>query len=479
MGKRFVWALTFSLPLFGGGALAQEPAPLQAAPNGLLGREHRLVVTTNPETYITAERVDEIVQKMNDLIAHADPRCSGAYFVRSGAIIYDRNLALGGFADDLEKNLVANEPKANVFVVTGIEDCAGVQAAGCTPLGPARAMAVIDETERNGVVWVHERGHAVGLGHWKQGQPDSAMAPDDLSNIMYKQALQDAHLLQPTQCDHYRTASNAASVFAVASVATVTDPPPPNRQPAPLTPKAQKILSLPWQHGMPIDQAKDLDHDDLASMSKALRETPPTPDWPKILTLLAYNNSSDYMSAAQFVLNHEQIKIPATDLATPQSAEFEAKASEARALSSAKQAVPIASGIYGYVSGDIQAAFQLSSLASPENASRYVGNNLAQTVSKSASAGLAIASANASNSTRNQNIAALTQGLFQVENDRTTSVLANVDYAYTNRFDEETGRQAARAYHLKVNVEQANFINMVYARVKEGGLDNFLQNGLK
>src|SRR5579872_5907299 len=191
---------------------------------------------------------------------------------------------LGGFVDDLEKSLVAHEPKANVYFVTGIQDCAGVLAAGCTPLGPARAMAVIDQSSRNPVVWVHERGHAVGLGHWKQGQPDSAMSQNDLDNIMYYLALEEAHLLQPSQCRSYRTVSNVASVFAVAgsSTASSTAPAPAaNPQQGILTPKAQKILSMPWQHGMPLDTAKELGQDDLKSMLKELRSTTPNPDWSK------------------------------------------------------------------------------------------------------------------------------------------------------------------------------------------------------
>jgi hypothetical protein len=51
MGKEFAMALSFAL--FGGAALAQEAAPVQASPAELLGREHKLVVTTNPDTYLT------------------------------------------------------------------------------------------------------------------------------------------------------------------------------------------------------------------------------------------------------------------------------------------------------------------------------------------------------------------------------------------------------------------------------------------
>ena len=219
-------------------------------------------------------------------------------------------------------------------------------------------------------------------------------------------------------------------------------------------------------------------------MSKALRTTAPNPDWSKILALLAYKNSNDYMGVSQFVLNHETIEVPKTDLssntqpATRNQRNLRKKRPRRVRFRVLKQAVPIASGVYGYVSGDIESAFQLSSLIDPKRASQYVGSNLAQPVSKAAIAGLAIASANSS-SEKNQNIAALTQALFQIENDKTAKVLSNTEYAFTNKSTEETAKQATGVYRSTINKEQAAFMNKVYNQVKENGLDNFVQNGIE
>ena len=90
MTKRFF--LLPIVPLFLiGFASAQEATPntQEAAPAALSGREHRLVVTTNPDTYLTTAYVDGIIRQMNVLIANADPSCSDTHFVRSGQIIYD------------------------------------------------------------------------------------------------------------------------------------------------------------------------------------------------------------------------------------------------------------------------------------------------------------------------------------------------------------------------------------------------------
>ena len=62
-------------------------------------------------------------------------------------------------------------------------------------------MLVRDDKGRAPVVWVHERGHIMGLDHVAEGVEQNKASASDVANVMYWQALPTAHLLTPPQCD--------------------------------------------------------------------------------------------------------------------------------------------------------------------------------------------------------------------------------------------------------------------------------------
>jgi hypothetical protein len=133
---------------------------------------------------MTDERLDSVLEQA-DLIAGradytGDVACC-ATFTRLGP---GKTFGEPGDGHDVidtesEEGLVIADPAARVKVVRLIQSCGGpgTNIIGCSFLG-AKGMAVVRVTTLTveGVLWLHEYGHNVGLGH-ALGDPRLVMSP--------------------------------------------------------------------------------------------------------------------------------------------------------------------------------------------------------------------------------------------------------------------------------------------------------------
>jgi len=114
---------------------------------------------------------DAIVAQMNLIMAGTnsawswDVKCSGVKFVRDGDVVASFGLSQNGDFDNLKVNLHKVDPADNVYIVTNLT-CDGSPAAGCSDIANEPAVVTANwGLETDAIVWLHERGHDVGLQH--------------------------------------------------------------------------------------------------------------------------------------------------------------------------------------------------------------------------------------------------------------------------------------------------------------------------
>jgi hypothetical protein len=403
---------------------------------------HRLSVAANPGLYVTSAEVDEIIAEMNKLMASSaypwDEVCEEVKFERRGEVIQHPALMITGTHAELFKNLKEVAPSAHVLVVTGI-NCSGVQAAGCGPIG-TEPMIVGQYPDFNAQLWLHERGHNVGLKHSGEGPlMAESFAPEIGRRFMFWM-LGIGHVGKSAEeCKAFRTA-NFASVspdlprramrsnllalaetqlapFSAEAFAVVASPEvlPPSRellvaqgspamaQPSPsfdaefakaaaeanLTPQAYRIIGAPWVDGAPIEAIKKLSEPDLDSVRQVLRGSP-NRYWSQAIGVLGVAGSAQDVTLIKSALD---LPMPAVDPAADRET-----IRAVRNLTSIKLAAPLALGILANRTKSSQAVDILKDTSNLDRSTGLVGRDTATTLSKSALSALAVADTPASKS---------------------------------------------------------------------------------
>ncbi|MCK1285413.1 hypothetical protein IVB41_15945 [Bradyrhizobium sp. 44] len=390
---------------------------------------HQLTVAANPALLLNNEKIDQIISDMNKMIAAKDYSwsvlCEPVEFVRSGDLIQNSQLPTDGSSRVQIQALKTLAPTANVLITYSI-DCNGVGGAvGCGPVGK-EPMITVPYPDFDAQLWLHERGHNVGLQHSAEAPTSDDTSPENVGRRVMFWQLGVGHTgMIGKECDAFkdsalRTASRipqapvvvagtAAMPSAAAPKGGPSTAPPASEASAAVAPalpsvskqiedlaakagltvSAFKVIGPPWLHGMPVDQVKALSADDIASIRKML-EGDPNQYWPQAISALSLvGNESD----VELIKNVLSMPLPAL----PPNATLVAT-DQIRNLVRTKLAVPQALGILANRTGSSSAVDALQNTAQVGNAQESVGHLSAQDLSKKSLNGLAIANTDASKS---------------------------------------------------------------------------------
>lgn len=377
--------------------------------------EHRLTVAANAILGLTNQEVDSIISEMNKLISAIsypwDVRCPAVTFKRVGNVINisDDNFPTTGTFDQLQEKLHIFAPSANVMVVSGI-DCSGVTAKGCGLIGQ-EPLIVGQSRGFDAQLWLHERGHNVGLQHSAEAPAAENSVPPYIALRFMFWRLGVGHLGKiSSECAAFEN-TMLASVGKTVSPATATnnggapglqfttefiasdssyssaasDPATAvvkEARKAGLTEGALKVIALPWVDGAPIQDIKALNQTDLDSI-RVIFQGSPNQFWPQAVQTLAIAGAADDVKLINKALN---LPMPAVG---PES--DGASIQQFRILLEIKLTAPKALGILANRTHSSSAVDALIGTADIENARRLVGQASAANLSKNAINGLSIA----------------------------------------------------------------------------------------
>lgn len=372
---------------------------------------HNLTVAAQTTLFVKNDEVDKIIAEMNRLIAAKsyswDVACPTILFQRSGGVISNDNLLTYGKYSELKSNLAQFVPAANVMVVSGI-DCLGETAMGCGVPGE-EPLAAGQRQGYDAMIWLHERGHNVGLRH-------SAEAPADETNTRQDVALRfmfwtfgKGHVGKTaTECSYFENSklpsvttrfaatpanpSNAGSPsyqFAAGSeksdAAQDVDPSAALAeagQKAGLTQAAFNVVGFPWLERAPLEFIRVLHAEDLNSIRAIFNELP-NQFWPQGVQTLGFVGNGDDALIIQRALGYP---MPAVSAESSNDV-----IQQMRILLQTKLAAPKALGILAKRTNSNAAVEALISAAGIEQAERLIGPVSANSLSKNALNGLAIA----------------------------------------------------------------------------------------
>jgi|HubBroStandDraft_1064217.scaffolds.fasta_scaffold02151_12 hypothetical protein len=362
--------------------------------------QHELTVAANSSLHVSNAEVDTIIQEMNQIIAHKvynwDQACPNITFKRKGDVQNVPTLALSGSYDELAQELHSKAPGANVMIVSVIS-CAGIDAAGCGTIGQEPSI-VGQFPGYDAQLWLHERGHAMGLAHSAEGGEDSAYPPNISMRFMFWQlGVGHTGKIAP-ECASFATSRFASTTAIPAPPSQVAAAPPAPIAPqapdlaamasaAHLTVAAFKIVGAPWVDRMPIDAISRLAPADLESVRDLLRG-PPNQYWSQAMNTLAIAGNASDVGLIQRALTFPLAAV-APGHASP------AVISQARNLLRIKLSAPSALGILAGRTKSDSAVDTLWATANLETSSKAVGNAGAvatTSLSKSAIGGLSVVS---------------------------------------------------------------------------------------
>jgi hypothetical protein len=391
-----------------------------ASANAQVVERHELTVAANSTLHVSNAEVDSIIKQMNQIMATSsyswDEVCP-VQFVRKGAVRSINNLALKGTYEVLADDLRFKAPGANVMVVSFI-DCNGIAAAGCGNVGSEPVVAGL-YPGFDAQLWLHERGHNVGLYHSAEGQPDSEYPENVGMRFMFWQ-LGVGHVGKiASECLQYSKTlfASTIAVHPVALAASVapsvlpgntnvsSTPSAPHTTPiaaappaaasqtngelsalakkAHLTEAAFRVVGPPWVDRMPLDQIKTLTGADLASIRDMLKGTP-NQYWPQAMQALAVVGDDNDVNLLNRALN---LPLPAI---APGSLDAAAIA-QTRSLLKIKLSAPTALGILANRTHSTAAVDSLWDTVDLKKAHKVIGAAAAESLSKSALNGLSIA----------------------------------------------------------------------------------------
>lgn len=233
-----------------------------------------------------------------------DDSCPDVRFVRDGDVIISKNLATEGTFEYLSENLKRYAPDANVLIVHGV-DCSGVIAAGCAPVGGEPLIAKFlggSGAYFNPQLWLHERGHNVGLPHSAESPDQEDKVDGSIGKRFMFWMLGKGHYGKTREeCSAFRKASfksvsvtpsinqkffaTAASMPVAANdngVGDVTSSEPSVElsddlisaaKREGLTVKAYQVIAVPWVGGAPTTAIADLSREDLDSIRHLLKSS--------------------------------------------------------------------------------------------------------------------------------------------------------------------------------------------------------------
>jgi hypothetical protein len=129
---------------------------------------HRLEINRHASAALSASRADAILAEMGQILQTrdgADDVSCNVGFVREGEVgVFTAGTGTINSAQDF---LEVNNAPGNVKVVNQINWCGGFapNIIGCTPLFRDSMIVVRYRDDLEGILWVHEFGHAQGLEH--------------------------------------------------------------------------------------------------------------------------------------------------------------------------------------------------------------------------------------------------------------------------------------------------------------------------
>lgn len=298
-------------------ACAGSLALLAAIPAGAV-TIHRLDVAS--PLVITDAEVKDLAREMTAWMAVRitnfawDVACPDVVFIPGGPV-RKIDASDSGTYDALVKELRAKAPGANVMFVSNIEDCSGVPGAiGCGAVGD-EPFVVVAYRPYDSLLWLHERGHNVGLGH-------AGIDPAEQNveqRIMYPSVSETSVGKTGSECGNYVTPPNAlvsvekksaASAPAAALAPAASSSPAADgdyssvvdamrkriadaREKSGLTKRAYEVVALPWVHQVPVEAIRQLDDNDLKSV-RGLFDKPLNPfQVQAIRTLSIIGNADD------------------------------------------------------------------------------------------------------------------------------------------------------------------------------------------
>lgn len=273
---------------------------------------HKLRVAAHPSVDITNEDVDEIIMKMNDQMRATsypwDPACADVRFARDGDVLRNNNLLTAGTFENLNKNRNDFARDYNVVAVLGVY-CAGVVAAGCGPVGAEPVIVKFlggPSAYYNPQLWLHERGHNVGLKHSAESPVQDGAVNSEIGKRFMFWQLGDGHVGKTyDECMAFRrselrsiahesipeirrASSLPKEMVALASMmpgaSALVDSEPqsiPSASVLPtddeiaarmqgLTPRAYRVIAAPWVGSYPKEAVAELDDTDLNSIRQLL-----------------------------------------------------------------------------------------------------------------------------------------------------------------------------------------------------------------
>jgi hypothetical protein len=378
---------------------------------------HHLTVAANSSLFVTDNEVGKIIVEMNRVIAAKsypwDVSCP-VEFERQGSVISDPNLATSGTYDELKASRARYAPSANVLVVLSLKCSTGVDL-GCDDTWNEPIVSK-SSPPYDALVWLHERGHSVGLPHSADAPFEDTNAPNNEGYRFMFWRIGASHVGKTVdECSHFEN-SNLPSVTRTAGVAVPAIPSNPlsprtqfaqgllpdskvtigvdptlegAARKAGLTQPALDIVGSPWLERAPVESIRALHPEDIKSIRSLFGESDlPNQFWPQAIQTLGLVGSGDDLRIFQRVLSYS---LP------PVNANSDSEAIQRmRALLQTKLAAPEALGILANREKSnptvANAAVDiLISTARTDQAEKLVGPASAFGLSKSAVEALAIA----------------------------------------------------------------------------------------
>jgi hypothetical protein len=235
------------------------------------------------------------------------------------------------------------------------------------------------------MVWLHERGHSMGLNHPEgEGQPPFTQPEQIAKRVMFWQIALGHFGLNTNECNALLRQQFVSigivpeGAAAVEAVQLGTDIPTFG-----LTERAFQVVGSPWVHGMPVEAIKTLDEQDLNSIRTMLSGTP-NPYWPNALSVLGFRGEPN---DAELIKRALELPMAATIGGSESDQERQAQ----RTLLTIKLRAPEAMGILANKTKDPELVERLKNITGLEEARRLTQSATgADLLSKSALRGLAL-----------------------------------------------------------------------------------------